>query len=310
MSLLLQWPHDVDRSSDIGADVELSELFDQATSAGAMVQLDPYASFFEIAQGGRKVELIRRGRGRRIVPGQPTSDRQRLWEVIVQDDLVYFRLGPLFGIGAYACVVIGEADICEFAFRWLDGQPLSEAVGEIQFWDRSSHNAPLTVSPSFAAELTQNPAVLQPPQCQHHHDYDAAEIRQLFREMLGDAQFHKFLVAMPHDVTGQKLRYWQQEAWEQFQTNYPAIRLTFPELVAIFRICQLHGSELVQKQVKVFQGCVDYAHEYWEQRRKLFPNAPLPLFSTEGRTMQKQSTAIWYCPECERVERESKWQGG
>lgn len=54
------------------------------------------------------------------------------------------RLGPLFGIREYGCVVIsGITAITSVTTRWLDGMPLAATVLGITFWDRSDPSSPL-----------------------------------------------------------------------------------------------------------------------------------------------------------------------
>ena len=129
-------------------------------------------------------------------------------------------------------------------------------------------------------------------------------IRQKLLEFLGTPKFRKFVKQLPYSAAGTRLRYWQEEAWEQFVSAHPDFELTYEQIIRVFRICWLHGTELEQKAIPVRHGCVDYGPDYWRIRERRFPCAPWPFFSTEGREMTETMVVIWYCTVCEKVERD------
>ena len=133
---------------------------------------------------------------------------------------------------------------------------------------------------------------------------EANEIRRRLLNFLGDDRFCKFLRAMPRSSEGTRLRYWQQDVWDAFVLLNPDCSPNYEELVGIFRICELHGEELVQYQVPVFNGCVDYTKEFWETRRQHFPNAALDRISTEGRAIEAVSGTMWVCNRCEEIRQQ------
>ena len=65
---------------------------------------------------------------------------------------------------------------------------------------------------------------------------------------------------------------------------------------------ELHGDELQPDEVELFHGCLDYAPDYIETRRRLFPHAVTGPISTEGAPMQGDRIAVLYCPSCRMAE--------
>jgi hypothetical protein len=135
---------------------------------------------------------------------------------------------------------------------------------------------------------------------------DPSTIRELLRRFLGDMQYRKFVANVPRTHEGTRLLFWQERELEKFQAASPSIQMTFSDVVAIFRICQLHGCELRQTRIPVVKGCVDFVPEFWESRNRDYPNAPLPFISTEGRDMNEADVSIWCCPKCEEIQRDSQ----
>jgi hypothetical protein len=133
---------------------------------------------------------------------------------------------------------------------------------------------------------------------------DAHEIRQKLFELLGDERFRKFVRAMPRSPQGSRLRYWQQAVWDAFILQNPECQLNYDTMIATFRICELHGQELVQYRLPVRDGCVDYSNEFWETRRRYFPNAALDFISTEGWNIRDVPPMMWVCDRCETIRQE------
>lgn len=133
---------------------------------------------------------------------------------------------------------------------------------------------------------------------------DVATIRKLLHEFLGDAKFRKFVATAPSSTDGARLRFWQEQALDNFHAAHPSIQLGLTEIVDVCRICHLHGCELVSSRIPVVDGCVDFAPEFWEERNLHYPNARLPFVSTEGRKMTEKDVLIWSCPRCDEIQLE------
>jgi len=146
MSKFLRWPDDFNDPAPVtGFDVALVALFDQMIASGATVHADRHWSLFGFDRGARRIDFIRRGSTRKL-HGRFVANRELFWEVLPVDGGVTYRLGQLFGIRDYACVVVsGITDLSAIATRWLDGIPLRDAVDGIDFWDRCDPSSPLEI---------------------------------------------------------------------------------------------------------------------------------------------------------------------
>ena len=131
---------------------------------------------------------------------------------------------------------------------------------------------------------------------------DPAEIRYAFHDFVGAERYRKFVSMVPSTADGNRLKFWQERAWESFTTEHPQLTLDFAGIVDLFRICHLHGNPLTQRLVPVQHGCVDFAPEYWQTRNELHPCSPMPFISTEGRDIAETELPIWFCTECEQIE--------
>jgi len=135
------WPDDfpvVQPSTDF--DVALVAFFDQMVAANVTVYVDQTWSLFGFSQDNRRIEFVRRGRLRRGA-GQ-------CWEVWPFDGVNSLRLGPIFNIGEYACVVVdGIQNIRVVVERWLSGATLETLVDGVEFWDKMDASRPLAIQP-------------------------------------------------------------------------------------------------------------------------------------------------------------------
>jgi hypothetical protein len=141
MPELRYWPADfpvVDPTTDF--DVALVSFFDQMVAAGTSVYVDQMWSLFGFSRGERRIDFVRRGRLRRGA-GQ-------CWEVWPYDGVNSLRLGPIFNIREYACVVIhGICDIRIIVDRWLGGTTMAALIDGVDFWDRMDSSQPLEAQP-------------------------------------------------------------------------------------------------------------------------------------------------------------------
>jgi hypothetical protein len=121
---------------------------------------------------------------------------------------------------------------------------------------------------------------------------ETVELRRAFAAFLGEERFRKFV------ATGWPLRFWQEQEWGRFCSAHAELAPGLDVLEVAIRICHVHGDELQPDDVEVFNGCIDYARDYIDVRKRLFPRAGNDPFSTEGRPVQADRVAVWYCPAC------------
>lgn len=148
MSNLLRWPGDfADVKAVTAFQIAVTAFFDQITAAGATVQVAHDETLLAFERRLRRVDFVLRGHSRKL-NGQQFNNREPLWEVCPSDNGRMHRLGPLFGIGDTACVVItGISDIAAVTKRWLDGDTIADTVKGVSCWDRSEMSSPLNAVP-------------------------------------------------------------------------------------------------------------------------------------------------------------------
>jgi hypothetical protein len=144
MPEILQWPADFpDAKSGTDFDIDLLPLFHEMSASVIGVYGVRGGALFGFRKGSRCIEFIRRGRSRTL-QGVAHFNRETYWEVLPITDGVLQRLGPLFEIRDYACVVIcGVSDIRSLTMRWFSGTELVDAQTGITFWDRVNPSSPL-----------------------------------------------------------------------------------------------------------------------------------------------------------------------
>lgn len=137
MTELFRWPTDFDDPRPVtDFDSALSDYFESLIASGSEVHAHPGWMLFSMSRESRTVSFIRRGKLRR-------GDRV-CWEVRPVHDGESARLGSLFGIREYACVVIsGIDDVRTIADRWLAGAPVEALIDGVTFWDKMDTSKPL-----------------------------------------------------------------------------------------------------------------------------------------------------------------------
>ena len=129
------------------------------------------------------------------------------------------------------------------------------------------------------------------------------ELRQALAAFVGDDKYRKFV---QQGIRRGRMRYWQEQVWSQFTSEHPEFAVTTDELVAVLRVCHLHGDELRPDTVEVIHGHVDWAKWYTDALVRLFPNAAEDVVSTEGRPFESDRIEVWYCQSCR--EARAAWQ--
>jgi hypothetical protein len=132
MKHFLNWPGDFEtpRFAATEFDRSLVALFDEIIVSGGGVHMDEDLALFGFSRNNRVIDFVRRG--------------SRFWEVWPQENGEMKRLGPRFGLGEHACIVVrGIDDIRALAIRWLGGLAMEAVMGNITFWDRCKTRNPL-----------------------------------------------------------------------------------------------------------------------------------------------------------------------
>jgi hypothetical protein len=129
---------------------------------------------------------------------------------------------------------------------------------------------------------------------------DYQQFREVFAAFVGRDVFLNFIQS---SIPEKRLRFWQERLWGKFVAAHPEHQLSLAELREALRSapernqCSLHGDELHSVTVKAFQGCVDYATEYYGVRSEKFPFACLDAVSTEGNP-NIDLVELRYCKKC------------
>lgn len=134
---------------------------------------------------------------------------------------------------------------------------------------------------------------------------NAAAFRHAFASFLGDKQFQNFVET---GVRPGRLRYWQEQRWQQFLQVYPEFDYTLAELARLLRICPLHQEELRTSVERLIQAEV-LPQKFAEIRAALFPYAIVNEAGDPIEQFRKKPTepiTIWSCPTCHAIR--SVWR--
>ena len=113
----------------------LIALLETAHAAGHSPYLNDMESLIGFGTPERRVvEYVQRG-------------RNRYWEPWLTDCGRGLRLGPVFGLPEYACVVFdGIGDVAIFTMRWLDGATLEDALDGLSVFHRMDTRTALRIN--------------------------------------------------------------------------------------------------------------------------------------------------------------------
>ena len=143
-----RWPDDFD---DPPPPIEWGKSFiiflEEMQTAGTAIFADWNQSLilFEFHKGDRSICFIRRGHLTKS-DGPYHVKAEECWEVLPSIKDLTHKLGAVFGIREYACVVVyGLTNIRTITTRWLAGSSTEEMVRGIRLWDRIDPSAPLEV---------------------------------------------------------------------------------------------------------------------------------------------------------------------
>ena len=129
------------------------------------------------------------------------------------------------------------------------------------------------------------------------------EYRKLFLEYLDDEVRYGKFVAQINSRQKNRLAYWQEKEIENFSEKHSLQVLSYDELLDIFSICEVHGDELQDGVVRVFNGHIDYSPAYGESASKLFPNSYLDEINGP-RELYGKDAPVRFCPSCRKARNE------
>jgi hypothetical protein len=128
---------------------------------------------------------------------------------------------------------------------------------------------------------------------------DFGAMRGAFAARLGGERYRRFLAELDGCRARGRLRHWMQEVWDDFVRDHPEWGMAFPELLKAFRVCAVHGDELVPAAVRMVSPelQVPYTDEHHAVWGRTFPHAYADLpadvpFPTVIREM-------FVCPACQ-----------
>ena len=144
---IVRWPDEFTESMPaVDFDASFVAFLDAMRASGSTVLADAGGSLFEFCRGDRSIHFVRRGRSRKI-DGAYRANLETYWEVRPVEKSIACRLGSLFGIREFACVVAcGLPNIQLITTRWLDGASLADTVSGISLWDRLDPSLPLQMT--------------------------------------------------------------------------------------------------------------------------------------------------------------------
>lgn len=73
---------------------------------------------------------------------------------------------------------------------------------------------------------------------------EAQQIRDSLREFLGEDRYRRFVTWVPNTAEGERWRFWQEGAWEEFLTMNPDCTLTPEGIVEVFSACPDYGATI------------------------------------------------------------------
>jgi len=133
---------------------------------------------------------------------------------------------------------------------------------------------------------------------------NVASLRESFAEFLGADRYRRFVWQINRR---DRLRAWQEEVWGKFVSANPVFAgLSEAEVRECFTVCEVHGDEFQTYSTRVIHGNVDFTLEYEIASSSQFPHAKLDFWSTEGRSFDKNTIELRFCPAC--CEAKSKWE--
>lgn len=128
---------------------------------------------------------------------------------------------------------------------------------------------------------------------------DAVMLREALAAFLGAERYRKFVKSICY---GERMRYWQEQAWDQFVLAYPEGAISEDKLRVALRVCWVHGAELLPETINVIAEAPDRAGYYIRTGSELYPcSESTAILWTEGCPFPLCAAVVWYCPICRRA---------
>jgi hypothetical protein len=139
---------------------------------------------------------------------------------------------------------------------------------------------------------------------------DATAMRRAFAAFAGEDRFRSFVRALNKaPVSLNRLRFWQAKLWAAFVGIDPRWPADFAAVRDAFRVCEVHGAELLRDAVHAPAGQIQWLHTQspdsgWPNPPAEFATFPYPGWGVDPAAWTGAGTRlmdVWYCPECRRL---------
>ena len=125
------------------------------------------------------------------------------------------------------------------------------------------------------------------------------EVRAAFAAFCGVDQYRRFVrVLNPTPRGPDRLMYWQEALWEGFAFGHQDLkRPTFADLRDMFRVCDVHGTELLRDAVPIVYGGAEPSADFSRAADLEFPFAQTEL-RVRCALPGPNATEVDYCTDC------------
>jgi hypothetical protein len=129
---------------------------------------------------------------------------------------------------------------------------------------------------------------------------DSDAVRSAFRSFVGEPRYRRFVRAVNTiDRRLGRMRYWQETDWSRLTRCHPEYAMPFGAIPDAFRVCEVHGGELVEGPTPVWYG--HFRDEFMKERDTLFPWAMI-LGDSDHRWFRR-GDPLYFCRECQEAAR-------
>jgi hypothetical protein len=125
---------------------------------------------------------------------------------------------------------------------------------------------------------------------------DAEAVRTAFRSFVGEPRYRRFVRAVNTiDRRLGRMRYWQEADWSRFARRHPGCAMPFEAILEAFRVCEVHGGELVEGPTPVWYG-LSFRDEFLKERLTSFPWAM--ILGDRDNDWFRRGDPVFFCREC------------
>ena len=144
-------------------------------------------------------------------------------------------------------------------------------------------------------------------------------LRESFRAFAGDENFRRFVHAIntaPFRL--KRLRYWQEELWNEFRATTPDCTESYAEIQQLFAICEVHGYELERDTVLAPYSQLRYHRTESPDSglhsgmmdTKQYPYPGWGVSPSDWPPAENRMVDVLYCPRCRELRSEREAENG